>query len=210
MRGTPTAKRRRRRNRGIIPAYAGNTNGTNYFYVKNRDHPRVCGEHQRDQLLLREKPGSSPRMRGTLIRDRSRNHSTGIIPAYAGNTDRRTRNCRIRWDHPRVCGEHSGCSISRLYARGSSPRMRGTHAHLLAQKTGKGIIPAYAGNTRSTEAGACPWWDHPRVCGEHRLAESIASGLEGSSPRMRGTRTPRETRYRAVGIIPAYAGNTER
>ena len=37
----------------------------------------------------------------------------GIIPACAGNTPR-TESSRSRsWDHPRVCGEHSGASSPR-------------------------------------------------------------------------------------------------
>ena len=31
---------------------------------------------------------------------------TGIIPAYAGNTDSSGQTSTAWWDHPRVCGEH--------------------------------------------------------------------------------------------------------
>ena len=31
--------------RGIIPAYAGNTDNAKRVMVNTRDHPRVCGEH---------------------------------------------------------------------------------------------------------------------------------------------------------------------
>ena len=51
-----------------------------------RDHPRVCGEHVLDRIDNRRDPGSSPRMRGTLIRILEESYADGIIPAYAGNT----------------------------------------------------------------------------------------------------------------------------
>ena len=86
MRGTPFRVRKIDRQVGIIPAYAGNTNGTNYFYVKNRDHPRVCGEHGRRARTPHVDRGSSPRMRGT--------------PSMFGGTT------ADAVDHPRVCGEH--------------------------------------------------------------------------------------------------------
>ena len=52
---------------------------------------------------------------------------TGIIPAYAGNTDQARLHIQRDGDHPRVCGEH--------YER---DRLSGNAV---------GIIPAYAGNT---------------------------------------------------------------
>ena len=71
---------------GIIPAYAGNTNDRNLTLSACGDHPRVCGEHgwmnpSRGVVL-----GSSPRMRGTLVRHLYGLCDGGIIPAYAGNT----------------------------------------------------------------------------------------------------------------------------
>ena len=53
---------------------------------------------------------------------------------------------------------------------------------------GNGIIPAYAGSTKSRGASTGSLRDHPRVCGEHRNIEPDARI--------------------AVGIIPAYAGST--
>ena len=50
--------------------------------------------------------------------------------------------------------------------------------------------------------------DHPRVCGEHAVNDEHADTIEGSSPRMRGTRISRYDWYHSPGIIPAYAGNT--
>ena len=54
-----------------------------------------------------------------------------------------------------------------------------------------------------------PVWDHPRVCGEHKVDDSTGEGAWGSSPRMRGTLRRAFRKFRRLGIIPAYAGNTQ-
>ena len=71
-----------------------------------------------------------------------------------------------------------------------------------------GIIPAYAGSTRSGAACRPCWWDHPRVCGEHRPADRRRHQPTGSSPRMRGARSTDARHAYGHGIIPAYAGST--
>ena len=45
MRGTPRQGGHHRPDRGIIPAYAGNTALSSGSRSLTRDHPRVCGEH---------------------------------------------------------------------------------------------------------------------------------------------------------------------
>ena len=193
---------------GIIPAYAGNTSSASSRSFSNRDHPRVCGEHPDDVGFARGPLGSSPRMRGTPGRCRLRARSTGIIPAYAGNTSFFQRPSSKRRDHPRVCGEHLKMHRPEAAVWGSSPRMRGTHVSPFLEFRFAGIIPAYAGNTKQTTATGKPCRDHPRVCGEHRGVQWFERFQQGSSPRMRGTRGWKVGAIESLGIIPAYAGNT--
>ena len=87
--------------------------------------------------------------------------------------------------------------------------MRGTHTGRVVVEYGEGIIPAYAGNTRSFGVLSCLARDHPRVCGEHGRRVGGQDGFRGSSPRMRGTRRFDFEDSKIAGIIPAYAGNTE-
>ena len=91
---------------------------------------------------------------------------------------------------------------------GSSPRMRGTHMFGIGGAGGKGIIPAYAGNTCPAIRKHSPTRDHPRVCGEHALSTVLSTSSAGSSPRMRGTPKTAVFYDGSAGIIPAYAGNT--
>ena len=147
-------------------------------------------------------------MRGTPITTKKYGHAVGIIPAYAGNTE-----ASVSWvcgdgDHPRVCGEHIPAIISSIRNAGSSPRMRGTPLSGEDAFGRVGIIPAYAGNTRSMKSGIGLCGDHPRVCGEHRFIGSNKYRAVGSSPRMRGTLGFSAANADDAGIIPAYAGNT--
>ena len=50
---------------GIIPACAGNTTSRPSNEPSTRDHPRVCGEHQKGSAWCSPRLGSSPRVRGT-------------------------------------------------------------------------------------------------------------------------------------------------
>ena len=91
---------------------------------------------------------------------------------------------------------------------GSSPRMRGTLQSLALKLFPEGIIPAHAGNTHEHPRPHSERRDHPRACGEHLGFYVNALASQGSSPRMRGTLVVPRPCGRAVGIIPAHAGNT--
>ena len=140
-----------------------------------RDHPRVCGEHIAPGAVAMTLLGSSPRMRGTHLTRRGEQIRPGIIPAYAGNTQRFLIQSPMTRDHPRVCGEHAGRRPDWRRFQGSSPRMRGTLGRYPYRPHPFGIIPAYAGNTTAAGNVDTPRWDHPRVCGEHKIMGSVTS-----------------------------------
>ena len=211
MRGTPLYLLAGGRRVGIIPAYAGNTLMRGPFVSRSRDHPRICGEHCVVRFSRTVRLGSSPHMRGTHCSTTpAQASSAGIIPAYAGNTTGKAVWSSFTRDHPRICGEHAMTGGQPAGTAGSSPHMRGTRVAPRLARPSLGIIPAYAGNTYRS-AGMLPFpWDHPRICGEHRL-DSIEKELAaGSSPHMRGTLHLSRRPDNFAGIIPAYAGNTHK
>ncbi len=75
--------------------------------------------------------------------------------------------------HPRVCGEHAAGDISPDRLNGSSPRLRGTQNHIPEADIFYRFIPASAGNTSLSVAGANAGAVHPRVCGEHTSSISL-------------------------------------
>ena len=149
VRGTRRLHRLLRGRPGIIPACAGNTDGSGLHAQFDGDHPRVCGEHLLVSVLVLVVSGSSPRVRGTRIRRSRCSLTPGIIPACAGNTTAASRTPWPNWDHPRVCGEHLREDALSLSLVGSSPRVRGTHDIRSKVHHNIGIIPACAGNTPS-------------------------------------------------------------
>ena len=134
---------------GIIPAYAGSTLSAHRHRYRSWDHPRVCGEHHVPFTPILDGRGSSPRMRGALCLKRSTRSTAGIIPAYAGSTTEYLGVKNTPGDHPRVCGEHEYLKSSIVHRPGSSPRMRGALTLDSPCYQRFGIIPAYAGSTRT-------------------------------------------------------------
>ena len=71
---------------GIIPAYAGSTDGLPIAEWRRADHPRIRGEHPKRGVWPVGADGSSPHTRGARLgRSRARRRRR-IIPAYAGST----------------------------------------------------------------------------------------------------------------------------
>ena len=134
----------------IIPACAGDASAQSMNLVSISDHPRVCGGRSPSYTFMMVWESSSPRVRGTLKNVKTRECRTRIIPACAGDAGLEPRLALRGPDQPRVCGGRAAFSRSGLALIGSSPRVRGTHALLLAP-FGKGrIIPACAGDAGIT------------------------------------------------------------
>ncbi len=68
VRGTHIMADARRLAERFIPACAGNTCECRRYRVKNAVHPRVCGEHPHTNRSRHKHFGSSPRVRGTPLR----------------------------------------------------------------------------------------------------------------------------------------------
>ena len=173
------------------------------------DHPRIRGEHSQRHNPKGDFTGSSPHTRGALPERTPIADFTGIIPAYAGSTWRRTGTPPRRWDHPRIRGEHSWPASAASSAAGSSPHTRGARSLRRSSFPDIRIIPAYAGSTLRGEPARRILGDHPRIRGEHTDSGPFHDVSLGSSPHTRGAPAPSPSRPRRRRIIPAYAGSTE-
>ena len=215
----------------IIPAYAGSTFRIRTMARCRTDHPRIRGEHHLLMAPTRFWQGSSPHTRGAHIVGAGGAAAGGIIPAYAGSTNRRSTRLVSTSDHPRIRGEH-GCRFSNFrHELGSSPHTRGARRSAMLAPMLRGIIPAYAGSTKMKQKGKGRAADHPRIRGEHTWSSSPFETPGGSSPHTRGapfvsrslhilmhgssphTRGAPQSGRRppcGAGIIPAYAGSTRR
>jgi len=159
---------------------------------------------------MRTVSGSSPRLRGTLLRCSNDRRNLRFIPAPAGNTGPYVLDGHCAPVHPRACGEHVNEIIALVRQIGSSPRLRGTQLMASGAIGRFWFIPAPAGNTRSIRDICLGRAVHPRACGEHEEEGEGLVGQDGSSPRLRGTRQPGGRALPEIRFIPAPAGNTRR
>ena len=192
----------------IIPACAGSTTTSSTGQGAPGDHPRVRGEHCTCTGGTVGAEGSSPRARGALGHGPGHRLHRGIIPACAGSTGVDRQRIGQSRDHPRVRGEHWGCSYALTLRAGSSPRARGALPTLRGRKESRGIIPACAGSTTRPRSGTSRRRDHPRVRGEHWRPARAGEPSRGSSPRARGAPQANAPAADKRGIIPACAGST--
>ena len=193
---------------GIIPASAGSSDSRNLFRRQFEDHPRECGEQTGGGGHLTRAPGSSPRVRGAVEKERDDALRQGIIPASAGSRSASPQRARGPTDHPRECGEQLGGAKDIAIAHGSSPRVRGAAmGHAAGVRVGR-IIPASAGSRRGPFLSGPATPDHPRECGEQPLPFAGAVSALGSSPRVRGAGSHRHGWGSIVRIIPASAGSS--
>ena len=193
---------------GIIPACAGSTKRFSSTEMPFRDHPRMCGEHLDAGSEQKPCPGSSPHVRGALLRLLIAATIGGIIPACAGSTALLTVDSSTSGDHPRMCGEHSLSKSIVMLKEGSSPHVRGALPACPPRSSLSGIIPACAGSTFSYAKWTPNTRDHPRMCGEHDGVQAILTTDKGSSPHVRGAPFSCGHNRLISGIIPACAGST--
>ena len=92
MRGKERGKCRRKRWKGITPAYAGKSFSYSRMPPRIGDHPRVCGEKLDVNAFCFLQIGSPPRMRGKVLSFPFTQFAIGITPAYAGKRLKRSRS----------------------------------------------------------------------------------------------------------------------
>ena len=235
MRGKPAFATEIPYGLGLIPACAGKTKFVARVACRRSAHPRVCGENGINLSANGGAEGSSPRVRGKLLRGRNVLVHVGLIPACAGKTPRvrgkpspkntsnarsglipacagKTKPCRSNGPaegaHPRVCGENAIPSHHANGYPGSSPRVRGKLT--VPRQAGKSfrLIPACAGKTNVLVLKLSHRGAHPRVCGENFLVSPYVERQLGSSPRVRGKLTRFTADDAGPGLIPACAGKT--
>ena len=206
VRGSPGPMRADLARHGSIPACAGKPRRCGGRTGASRVHPRVCGEASRCAMHRSSRTGPSPRVRGSPRDDLARRRARGSIPACAGKpSSTRPRRSRSRV-HPRVCGEALRTALARKCRVGPSPRVRGSLDTDVAGARLVGSIPACAGKPRSSKGTPRRSRVHPRVCGEADNRPPPRPRFPGPSPRVRGSRVPRDLRAARSGSIPACAG----
>ena len=182
------ARRRGRRSggRGITPAYAGKRRVYICTYRMVRDHPRIRGEKMVSPSPLLKRKGSPPHTRGKDDRAKRRGLGSGITPAYAGKSSRKSLCAAAGRDHPRIRGEKSQMRESNCKEKGSPPHTRGKARRIWRGLTPLRITPAYAGKSPPNLSILALLGDHPRIRGEKLIVRSEGVNEAGSPPHTRG------------------------
>ena len=192
----------------LIPAWAGKTSGRAGGLAVRRAHPRVGGENVVLRRLSAVAAGSSPRGRGKHEAWAFDADSGRLIPAWAGKTLMVSAAGSVIPAHPRVGGENRLLVRVRRRPDGSSPRGRGKPCRAGRLRSGRRLIPAWAGKTVLHDVLRDRHPAHPRVGGENHVFNAHDMQDGGSSPRGRGKRLTRVSVSVIVGLIPAWAGKT--
>ena len=206
VRGNPEPALPRPRRRRCIPARAGEPRATSPRPGRTRVHPRACGGTAAQGLVSVPRQGASPRVRGNRLQDFWRGISGRCIPARAGEPPGRGSPGRRRRVHPRACGGTSAGRPAATTPMGASPRVRGNRFRRGAGAPRRGCIPARAGEPGSPRVRSASRRVHPRACGGTWFRVTVACGLRGASPRVRGNRLAGVAVGPPDGCIPARAG----
>ena len=80
---------------------------------------------------------------------------------------------------------------------------------IVAKRSTRGIIPAYAGQMSFLQILVKFLWDHPRIRGTNTTKLFLQKKITGSSPHTRDKFDAQYYEAKDVRIIPAYAGQME-
>ena len=150
--------------------------------------------------------GLSPRVRGNRDYALIRTFVIGSIPACAGEPNSGPQLPNWPRVYPRVCGGTCLMSSNTLIAAGLSPRVRGNPVGQRHRAACKGSIPACAGEPESSVIFVKSSRVYPRVCGGTARRRAFHEQQQGLSPRVRGNLRLGDSNPRAIGSIPACAG----
>ena len=153
-------------------------------------YPRACGGTPHIHLLVADKDGLSPRLRG--------------------NPDSQGKVSVILGVYPRACGGTRLVGYVGPQQSGLSPRLRGNRQVPLPAWLAPRSIPAPAGEPMQVWQARVNEAVYPRACGGtlHRGVPPNTFG--GLSPRLRGNHYTRLHRGGYGGSIPAPAGEPSR
>eukprot|EP01037_Dinobryon_pediforme_P012637 gene12638-12730_t len=162
--------------------------------------------------------GSSPRMWGTLGQFSMKFSKGRFIPTHVGNTATEFELRMFMPVHPHACGEHGLVCAIVGGLTGSSPRMWGTQSRGRGARgltrTDRRFIPTHVGNTTTYLRVSELISVHPHACLLRRFIPThsgdrfIPTHIDGSSPRMWGTRITTFWMISETRFIPTHVGNT--
>ena len=171
-----------------------------------RVYPRACGGTEQPCAVILPGWGLSPRVRGNRVDGQGSSKEEGSIPARAGEPSAKSARQPPSRVYPRACGGTKQNQSDTTWSSGLSPRVRGNRYFCLLNLTGRGSIPARAGEPTSSLNKRTSIRVYPRACGGTPTTSPQYASIWGLSPRVRGNRGPARGAHVLSGSIPARAG----
>jgi len=156
-------------NHRIIPTCVGKSKAPGRYHLTVPDHPHVRGEKANVKRASALPPGSSPRAWGKVPLIISVPYFGRIIPTCVGKRGWNSEKLPLVSDHPHVRGEKITISSFSRCVNGSSPRAWGKVTSRFLLRCSKRIIPTCVGKSRTENASAHGYTDHPHVRGEKTI-----------------------------------------
>ncbi len=169
-------------------------------------YPRARGEAWNATTIGHLEKGLSPRSRGSLATSAVTGKIAGSIPALAGKPPFATSTSTSSAVYPRARGEAFEQGNEASFAKGLSPRSRGSPTATRGSPAGRRSIPALAGKPHSPPFMHRPAQVYPRARGEATIRWMPRAKARGLSPRSRGSPSRSGRRAPCCGSIPALAG----
>ena len=169
-------------------------------------YPRECGGTPLVTLMITFGVGLSPRVRGNPPRRCDNRPRCGPIPASAGEPVSTVTLLTDVWAYPRECGGTFDFRKLPGSVEGLSPRVRGNPVPAGRGHSGRGPIPASAGEPTMLALPFRVCRAYPRECGGTVPGSKAPVTGWGLSPRVRGNQTTRISNWPRPGPIPASAG----
>ena len=129
-----------------------------------------------------------------------------IIPTRVGTSQQGLCYFLGKQDHPHACGDKSQLPFPITNNVGSSPRVWGQVADLMARSPNFGIIPTRVGTSAEGNESKATNKDHPHACGDKSCFVNSSCIDSGSSPRVWGQAVPQSPLCYADRIIPTRVG----
>ena len=150
---------------GSIPAPAGEPGRCPDRCLNHTVYPRACGGTCYDIRCQPANAGLSPRLRGNPPAPAPSLQTLGSIPAPAGEPSTESMAHGIWEVYPRACGGTPYSLQLMELTQGLSPRLRGNRRSVQSAGTGRGSIPAPAGEPRRAALRHLRAQVYPRACG---------------------------------------------
>ena len=171
--------------RGALPATSSRWRAT-------RDHPRMRGEHAGGEQVHAVVLGIIPACAGSTVMSTDPDLiSTGSSPHARGAPPRRPGTCQSGGDHPRMRGEHLETIALLKKLEGIIPACAGSTNCSIAELT---MVWGSSPHARGAQPRSCSRCaasrDHPRMRGEHGLADPYTLRVDGIIPACAGSTSP--------------------